>query len=300
MSSGYQTPILFLVFNREDTAQIVFNEIKKRKPKYLYVAADGPRAHKEGEAENCKRARAIINQVDWDCEVKTLFRESNLGCGRAVSEAITWFFENVEKGIILEDDCLPDPTFFPYMEELLLKYENDERISAISGDNFISEILPNEESYFFGIYHHIWGWGSWSRAWKDYDLKMKKWITSRDAGLMENIFSNKVEREYWTNIFNSCSEGKIDTWDYQWAFTCWSKQKLVIHPSVNLVKNIGFDERATHTKNDNGASIDTFKMKFPLKHPVCVERNKKLEKVMWEKSFKPQGRLSKLFGKIFK
>ncbi|NOT77557.1 MAG: nucleotide-diphospho-sugar transferase [Bacteriovoracaceae bacterium] len=300
MQSGFQTPILFLIFNRDDTAQAVFNEIKKQSPKYLYVAADGPRVHKAGEAENCRRTRAIIDQVDWDCEVKTLFRESNLGCGRAVSEAITWFFNNVEKGIILEDDCLPDPSFFSYMEELLLKYENDERVSAISGDNFIAKPLPNNESYFFGIYHHIWGWASWRRAWNGYDLKMTKWVASRDSGLLEKIFADKAERAYWTNILNACSEDKIDTWDYQWTFNCWNKEALVIHPNVNMVKNIGFDDRATHTKDDNGFSLEVFKMNFPLKHPLLVERNKKLEKAMWEKSFKPQGRLSRIVRKIFK
>ena len=168
--SLFETPVLFLIFNREDTTQKVFNVLRRQKPKYLYVAADGPRKNKEGEAEKCRRTRDIINQVDWDCELKTLFREENRGCKMAVSSAISWFFEQVEQGIILEDDCLPHPSFFPFCEELLIRYKDDDRIGHIGGNCFLPGLIEDGLSYDFCSISHIWGWASWRRVWKNYDV----------------------------------------------------------------------------------------------------------------------------------
>lgn len=244
------TPVLFMIFNRPDTTQKVFDAIKQAKPKQLFVAADGPREDKEGEKEKCEQAREIIEQVAWDCEVKKLFRDNNLGCKIAVSSAIDWFFENVEEGIILEDDCLPNQSFFWFCQEMLKYYRNDTRIMHISGDNFQFGRKRGEGSYYFSKYAHVWGWATWKRAWKHYDVDMKNFIKFKIENQIENIFKINQQKKYWMKIFQLVYDGKIDTWDYIWVFFCFINNGLCIMPNKNLVSNIGFSEDALHTKDE--------------------------------------------------
>ena len=267
-----ETPILFLIFNRPDTTQKVFERIREIQPKYLYIAADGPRKDKAGEYELCERTRAIIN-VDWNCEVKTLYRAKNLGCGLAVSQAISWFFEQVEKGIILEDDCLPDLSFFTFCEILLEKYKNNQTIMHIGGTNSQFGIKRGDDSYYFSKYPHIWGWATWKRAW----LKYKSEFTKEEK--LQNIIPfynfNKMEIEFWESqweILNS--DSKIDTWDIQWTFSCWLNNGISIVPNYNLISNIGFNETATHTKSKESklANIATVKLKKII-HPNLIAIN---------------------------
>lgn len=284
------TPVLFLIFNRTDTTQQVFNEIRKARPKKFYIAADGPRADRKDEAEKCRMTREIIKQVDWECEVKTLFRDKNLGCRKAVSSAITWFFENVEEGIILEDDCLPDSTFFTYCEQLLEKYRDDNRISMISGVNFQFGNKRGEYSYYFSRYTHIWGWASWRRAWKYYDVDMAAWPEIRDNDMLSNIFRDRKRVEYWESYLEKTYSGKINTWDYQWAFTSWINNFLIILPNSNLVSNIGFGMEATHTSAANKfANMQREKMKFPLKHPGYVIQDVKADRFTEKNDFEMPG-----------
>ena len=168
----FQTPILFLIFNRPDTTKRVFESIRSIKPAKLYIAADGDRKDKVGEDLLCKDTRSIIDLIDWECEIKTLFRPENLGCKIAVSSAIDWFFENEEQGIILEDDCLPNESFYIYCETLLNYYAFNERIMHISGNNFQDGMMRGNGSYYFSNYNHIWGWASWKRAWKAYNVDL--------------------------------------------------------------------------------------------------------------------------------
>jgi len=273
----FETPILFLIFNREDTTQKVFDAIRRQKPRYLYVAADGARKHKQGEAEKCQRVRDIIKQVDWDCELKTLFREENLGCKLAVSSAITWFFDNVEQGIILEDDCLPDPSFFPYCEELLDKYKNDTRIGHIGGNNFLPGIIDEKLSYDFCSIAHIWGWASWRRVWKNYDVNFPFWEEQKDKRSF--LFRNKWEEIYFSSFIPDVVNNRngINTWDIQYYFTLRLQNQLSIYPAVNLVTNIGLgDLDATHTSKKTKAPLATI-ISFPLKHPQYILQNKKLD-----------------------
>jgi len=245
------TPILFLIFNRPDTTQRIFNAIKQVKPKQLFVAADGPRPDKEGEIEKCEQVKKIIEQVDWDCEVKTLFREKNLGCKIAVSSAINWFFENIEEGIILEDDCLPSQSFFWFCQELLEYYGNDTRIMTISGNNFQFGKVIGEGSYYFSKHVHLWGWATWKRAWRYYDVDIKSFEKFKKEGQINNIFRIKQQQKYWMKIFQITYSSKINTWDYQWAYTCFINNGLCVTPNVNLVSNIGFGIDSTHTKDKN-------------------------------------------------
>ena len=245
------TPVLFMIFNRPDTTQKVFNAIRQAKPRQLFVAADGPREGKEGEKEKSEQTREIIKQVDWDCEVKTLFRDKNLGCKVAVSSAIDWFFENVEEGIILEDDCLPSQSFFWFCQELLEHYRNNTKLMHISGNNFQFGKIRGKGSYYFSKYAYIWGWATWRRAWKDYDVNMKNFPKFKIENQINNVFNIKQQQKYWTKIFQIVFEGKIDTWDYQWAYSCFINNGLCITPNYNLVSNIGFGENSVHTKDSN-------------------------------------------------
>lgn len=268
------TPILFLIFNRPDTTQIVFDEIRKAKPKRLFIAGDGPRKDRLEDTGLCQKTRAIVDLVDWDCQVSTLFRDENLGCKYAVSSAIDWFFSNVEEGIILEDDIIPEQSFFPFCEELLERYRDDERILMISGANFQFGRKTTEDSYYFSRYFHIWGWATWKRAWKLYDKEMKAWPEIREKGYLNNILSEKRLVRYWEKVFNSIYNGSITTWDYQWVFSCWIQGGLSIIPTINMVSNIGFGQSSTHTKGENiRANMKTESMAFPLHHPKYIIRN---------------------------
>lgn len=247
----FNTPILFLIFNRPDTTQIVFEEIRKQKPKYLYIAADGARANKEGEAEKCEHARKLVlDSIDWDCEVKTLFRDNNLGCGLAVSGAITWFFENVEQGIILEDDCLPNESFFGFCEEMLEKYKDDSSVMHIGGHSLgVHNQNKYKNKYFFSAYNHIWGWATWRRAWNLYQFKMDNINLDIIEKQISKYFQTRAEIEYWKNTIKKSKD--VDTWDYQWTLSIWLNNGKSILPTVNIVKNIGFGLDATHTKNES-------------------------------------------------
>jgi len=264
----FKTPILFLIFNRPEVTSSVFEEIKKQRPKYLYVAADGPRSNFEEDIEKCKKCRDLVLKViDWDCEVKTLFRDENLGCGRGVSEAISWFFENVEQGIILEDDCLPHPEFFRYCETLLNKYKYDENVYAISGDNFQNGIQRGDASYFFSNYVFVWGWASWRRAWKNYDFNLTNLYEFKKKDLISIIDDRKGFKDYWHAIFDKVERKQIDTWDYQWVFAIWNNGGIATVPNMNLISNIGFGNDATHTTGSSPLSNIPTKDIGIIKHP---------------------------------
>jgi len=248
---SFNTPILFLVFNRPESTQQVINAISVVKPANLFIAADGPRVNKKNENKLCSNVRDIVmKSITWHCEVKTLFREKNLGCGLAVSEAITWFFGQVDQGIILEDDCLPSTSFFEYCEILLERYKNYEKIGMISGNNFRLGELPLKESYGFTKYPHIWGWATWKRAWALYDYKMKSWENDIKNGLLQKVFKDQDQVNYWAKTFCEHRSANCDTWDYQWSYACWKHDMLSIEPSLNLIQNIGFSDDATHTNCD--------------------------------------------------
>lgn len=273
----FEKPILFLIFNRLETTKQVFSAIKERHPKYLYIAADGPRDIKKGEMEICHEVREYVkNNIDWDCEVKTLFRNQNLGCKVAVSSAIDWFFENVEEGIILEDDCLPDQSFFLFCQELLEKYRDNDRIAMISGNHFGNERLGNADYYFTRI-PHIWGWATWRRTWNDYDLGMKKYPNFKNEGLIKDIWIDKSVQDYWIDIFDEVYNNKINTWDYQFSFSVFLNKRLCICPNVNLVSNIGFGKDFTNTViiDKRVANLSLEKINFPLVYPMKIEYSEK-------------------------
>jgi cephalosporin hydroxylase len=272
-----ESPVLLIIFNRPDTTALVFQEIRKARPRKLYIAADGPRLGKAGELARCEEARAIAADVDWPCQVTTLFQQENLGCKLGVSSAITWFFKHEEEGIILEDDIVPAPAFFQYCDELLNLYRDNESIMMISGSNLTGGASFSPESYFFTRYIHIWGWATWRRAWAKYDVAMSDWPHWRGGDGLRRFFDNDSAVEhFWREIFDAVWSNRIDTWDYQWVFCCWKNNALAICPSWNLTKNIGFSSDATHTTAGTPSYVINSPVKnldFPLSHPHRATRN---------------------------
>ena len=270
-----KTPVAFIIFNRPDTTKKVFAEIAKARPPKLLVIADGPRVDHPEDAGKCAAARAIIDAVDWDCEVLTNYSDINMGCKRRVSSGLDWVFDTVEEVIILEDDCLPHSTFFRFCEELLEKYRDDERIMHIGGNNFLCARKDLQYSYYFSAYSHIWGWATWRRAWKYYDVEMKLWPTIRDCEWISSTFSDKREANYRKKIWDFVYKGDIDTWDYQWLFAISIQNGLSVLPRVNLISNLGFGRDAVHTdKYDKSrASLQTSGVEFPLSHPLFMMRD---------------------------
>ena len=279
MKYSFDTPILFIIFNRPDTTQIVFNRIKEIKPKYLFIAADGPRLNVSDEVEKCEKTRKIINQIDWDCELKTLFRSENLGCGKGVSSAITWFFDHVEQGIILEDDCVPDLSFFQFAELMLEKYRKNLKVKMVAGTNLLGNNSKNQESYYFSQYFSIWGWATWKRAWNEYDFYMRLWPEIKSKGILTNKFKfkRKTLNKYWSNIFDRVFQGKIDTWDYQWFFACLINDGLSIVSKNNLISNIGYF--GVHSNGDSKfLNMRSISISISsIKHPKSISANVKLD-----------------------
>jgi hypothetical protein len=293
-------PILLLAFNRPYQTQKVFEAIKNAQPNKLYFAVDGPRENKDGEAELCQKVRDIVlKNITWDCEVTTLLRGTNLGCKYAVSSAITWFFEHEPEGIILEDDCLPDASFFPFCAELLDKYRNDNRVMMISGDNYQKEKMRGDYSYYFTRYNQIWGWASWRRVWDLYDVDIKLFPEILKNGYLHDILKDKTAAQKWEKAFQKVYDGHKDTWDYQFTFSCFIHSGLCINPCTNLISNIGFDGNATHTtaNNDPFADMPVTPIKFPLNHPPYMIRDEKAD-IFDEKNVFHPNLMLKLKNKI--
>ena len=277
-SNNYEIPILFLIFNRPNLTFKVFNKIKELKPRRLYVASDGPRKI-DNEKKIVEQVRKIATNITWDCDLHTLFRSQNLGCKNAVSGAIDWFFENENKGIILEDDCLPNTCFFHFCKELLYKYEDDPRISMITGNNFQDGKIRGDGSYYFSGYNHIWGWATWKRVWQVYDKNMSFWPEWSKSQDWKNKFPDFLERIYWKKHFDKVYLNFIDTWDYQLLAIIKKIGGLCITPNTNLVSNIGFGQYATHTTNENHkhANLTTSKISV-LRHPKLIKINIEADK----------------------
>jgi len=272
MSVG--VPVAFIIFNRPDLTQIVFNRIKEARPSVLLVIADGPRDHVSDDQKKCKETRAIIEtQINWECRVLKNYSDQNLGCKTRVSSGITWVFEHVEEAIILEDDCLVDLSFFRYSQELLEKYRENEKVMFISADH---RYLPEDYKYSYNFIRipFIWGWATWRRAWKHYDGDMKSWPEFDRQSKMHEQGWSKSEVKFYKKFFQKMYEKKIDTWDYQWVYAVIKNEGLCIQPCKNLVKNIGFRSDATHTKYESAVALrEAQKMEFPLLHPVEIKSN---------------------------
>lgn len=302
-----QTPlksaVLFLVFNRPETTREVFLAIRKAKPPRLYIAADGPRLNNTADRKNIREVRDfVIHHIDWECDVKFLFRDKNLGCKYGVSEAITWFFENEEMGIILEDDCLPSQSFFWFCEELLERFKNDTRIYLISGRNDLGIYqMHHNLSYFFST-GRIWGWATWKRAWMCNDPELRQFNNPENIRRLRRYYQDSPKK--FNEVLQGCRrvrDHNLDTWDYQWSFSRAIHGGISVHPVKNLIVNIGFQPDATHTTEKPGFEPNRYEIEFPLRHnsdfTIEVPYLKKIEEMA---NHKPDPGKKYSIGKIVK
>jgi len=281
-----RAPVVVTVFNRPDLVRRVFAEIARAQPRDLFIIADAPRKNRSGEAEKCAAALAVVDQIDWECEVFRNYSDVNLGPSRRIYTGIDWAFQHVEEAIILEHDCLPHPSFFRYCDELLDRYRDDERIMNISGNNFQFGLPRTRYSYYFSRYNHIWGWATWRRAWRHYDPQMALWPELRSTSWLMDLLGEREAVRYWRKVLDLTFTGQINTWDTQWMFACWAQNGMAVTPNVNLVSNIGFGPEAAHTGNINSPlnQVPLQEMVFPLRHPPSyVVRHKAADDFAFKK-----------------
>jgi hypothetical protein len=273
----FNTPVVLFIFNRPDTTQLVFDSIKKIRPSKLYIISDGPRDTKSGEYEKVAQSRKIATSIDWECNVILNFSDKNMGCKRRISSGIDFVFSSTEEAIFLEDDCVPNETFFYYCSELLERYRHNDTVTFINGTNHIGELTETlSESYYFTRYPHVHGWASWAKKWKKgYDVDLREWPNVLANQLLNKLFSSKEEERFWKLKFNAVYNQSIDTWDYQVAHWMFLSSKLAVAPKENLITNIGyFREDATHTSGGGKfANLPSKSIPLPLTHPKDVKQN---------------------------
>ncbi len=289
----FKVPVALLLFNRPDLTARMFEVVRQLRPAKLFLVADGPRANQPGEELLCHQVHAVVEKIDWRCEVFRNYAETNLGCRARVASGLDWVFNQCDEAVILEDDCLPDPSFFPFCAELLERYRHDERIMLISGDNWIahrqSGLSPTNDSYYFSRYPHIWGWATWRRAWQHYDVTMQSWPRLRAQGWLKQFFQGeRFAAAAWDDWFQATYDGSLDTWDYQWTFACWQRAGLAIVPRANLVTNLGFRADGTHTQKENWlGSLPLRALTLPLQHPAEITRNEAADAYAQKHIFTP-------------
>ncbi len=282
-----QSAVLFVIFNRPDTTRKVFEQIRAAKPKRLYIAQDAPRPAFAADECLCLETRTIVEDIDWNCEVKTFFRTKNGGCREAVSSAISWFFDQEEEGIILEDDCLPANSFFKFCDTLLEKYRDDTRIRHITGCNLQQGKKWGTASYYFANRTHVWGWASWKRVWKDYDKDLNKYSGDAIESVFKNIFEDPLVVDCWKNIFNDVKTGKINAWGYQLDFANFFNNGLTIIPNENLISNIGFGGNATNTFDNSNIHANVPLSEIDeIVHPVFIIPQKQADIITLNTDFK--------------
>ena len=287
MTKPLDTPILFCNFNRPNLTKQVFASIREQQPKTLFLSCDGSRDDRPEDAANVSAVRSILDNVDWSCDVYTRFPEKNLGCKRAISSAIDWAFDQTEELIILEDDCLPSPSFFGYCQNLLERFREDPRVMMISGDNF--QLRPtSSNSYYFSRWTHIWGWATWKSAWKAFDVDVSSWPELRQSQQLKNLITDPIEYAHWAQTLDAQHAGHIDTWDFPWMYAVWANNGLSVLPERNLVSNIGFGEEATHTTDPESvlAGLPAHELE-EIVHPDRVEVNLAADRYTWDSVFVP-------------
>lgn len=273
--------VVLIIFNRPETTRRVFGAIRRRQPARLFVIADGPREGRESEERLVAETRAATERVDWDCTAHRYYASDNQGLKQRISTGLSEVFKVVEEAVILEDDCIPDPTFFTYCSELLTRYRDDPSVMAVSGNNFQYGRRRTPHSYYFSQFPHCWGWATWSRAWELYDGEMWDWPRARVTRLIDRIFQEKTARRYWRNIFDACYCGEADSWAYPWTFACWLHGGLTAIPEVNLVHNIGVGHTAaTHTRlaPSHLSRLAPRSLRLPLRHPLIVAPHKEADR----------------------
>jgi hypothetical protein len=269
-----KTPVVLIIFRRPEFTKSVLDAIAAVRPAKLLVVADGPRPGRPEDIEACAATRAVIESVSWDCEVIKNYSDVNLGCGRRPASGISWAFEQVGEAIILEDDCVPHPSFFRFCEEMLERYREDERVMHIAGSTYRPWVISTPHSYFFSQFNGAWGWATWRRAWRHFDASVGLWPHLKDTTWLTDLVEHENAVRHWTHVFDQAHErqGDVSYWDHQWTFACWANSGLSIMPRANLVSNVGCGPGATHTVKASNplGNIPAIEMAFPLVHPPNV------------------------------
>jgi hypothetical protein len=278
MNSALMVPILIIIYNRHKFAKYLGKVLKNLKPMRIYVYADGPT---NGEDQiKCDQVRRIfLNEITWDCELKTNFRSDNLGIGYAVPHAIDWFFTKEEEGIILEDDCIPSEDFFHFTAELLSKYKEDPKVMQITGCNVLSN-HNQQDSYFFSKYTEPWGWATWRNAWGQFEPDMNGLDDFLKSGRYKSLLSSRFLRFIWNKRLKSTKRDPKSNWDYKWLYSVWKNNGIVIRPNANMIKNVGFSRQASHTFNfySRLGKLEYQKLKKPLIYPEKIQIDEQKDK----------------------
>lgn len=290
------TPVALFIFNRPDTTARVLDALRAVRPRTVFVIADGARADEPEDAARCAATRACIETIDWECEVVKQYADRHLGLRRRVESGLDWLFENADEGIILEDDCVPEPAFFRFCEELLTRYRDTPRVMGISGTNFHFGQYAPPYSYHFSRYPLVWGWATWKRAWAQYDATMEAWANLRGTDWLASTLESPAAVRYWDGVFQKNFESP-GSWDYAWMLATWLHEGLHVCPSVNLVSNIGFRSDASHTRNvyDPLANVASYPLEFPLRHPPAIVRDEQADALTEENVYSGKEFLKPLF-----
>jgi len=276
-----EAPVVLVLYNRPAHVRQVFAAIAAARPRRLFLVADGPKDH--ADAEKCQAARAEVGRIDWPCEVHRNYAEANLGIHRRLPTGLDWVFESADRAIILEDDCIPSLSFFPFCEQLLERFQNDERVMEIAGGNYQMGRRRTAYSYYFSRYWGVWGWATWRRAWRHFDGEMRDWPRLRDAGFLDSVLPRAVERDYWIRCFDALVRGEVTTWDWQWLFTLWAQHGLSVVPEVNLISNIGYGEEATNLRAPTGPDANLPRHEMgELEHPPWVFPNTAADRFLFD------------------
>jgi len=268
-------PVIYLIFNRPEVTRRSFEVLRALRPARLLIVADGPRPQIPEDAEKCRLTREIATAIDWPCQLQTDFSPANLGLKPRIVSGLNWAFTQVEEAVVIEDDCLPDPTFFRFAAEMLEKFRDDTRVMCVSANNFQEGRRRTEDGYYFSRYPHCWGWATWRRAWRHFDPELKQWPRLREGGWLRDMLQDDAAVPYWQGIFDRCAAGEINSWAFPWTYSCWIQSGLTILPNQNLVRNIGFGQDGTNTTSaDHPASkLPVSPLSFPLRHPAWVIRD---------------------------
>lgn len=288
MREPLDVPVVLIIYRRPRTTRRVFERVRSVRPEQLFVVADGPRRQRPEEAQHCREARSIVEGVDWDCQVHRNYADENMGLKQRVVSGLNWVFDEVDRAIILEDDCVPEVSFFRFCAKLLTRFENDTHVMTISGNNFQPR-RRTEYSYYFSRYMHCLGWATWRRAWDRYSPDMRAWPEIRNADGLRQIFENKEAADYWREIFDRAYAGEIDSWAYVWQYSIWMYDGINLLPERNLVAHVGFGEKATHTTAPGvgGGFQSTTPVTFPLDHPPFIVRHRKADRFTQDHYYQP-------------
>lgn len=293
----FETPVALLTFARPAETARVLHAIRQMRPRTLLVVSDGAREGRPDEAERVAQTRALLDTIDWDCDLRTNFATTNMGCRRRVSSGVDWVFQQVERAIILEDDCLPSPAFFQYCAEMLERYQDNPEIMTIAGTTYIAGQHRTPDSYHFSRYPLIWGWASWARAWRHYDVDMNDWPQQKAEGLLRRVIGDRWIELRMEEMFDHV-HGGFDTWDVQLLYASVKRGGLNVIPVTNMILNIGYGEFATHTTGGPPKVVRKMQLgelSFPLAHPAAALRDSRGDRRI-ENATRMRPRLKRLPG----